>query len=46
MWSNGKNLLYRLRQNGVEQAGEALLHFAAAQSVDVCGAAVAGMQQA
>lgn len=38
-------LLGGLRQNGVEQAGEALLHVAAAQSVDVRGADVGGMQQ-
>ncbi|KHT17441.1 hypothetical protein RC96_11365 [Pectobacterium carotovorum subsp. carotovorum] len=35
-----------MRQNGVEQAGKALLHVAAAQSVDVRGTDVGGMQQA
>ncbi|KGA36823.1 hypothetical protein KS43_11150 [Pectobacterium odoriferum] len=35
-----------MRQNGVEQAGKALLHVAAAQSVDVRSANVGGMQQA
>ncbi len=43
---NAKNLLDRLRQNGVEQARKALLHFAVAQSVDVRSTDVGGMQQA
>lgn len=43
---NAKNLLDRLRQNGVEQAGKALLHFTAAQSVDVRSTDVGCMQQA
>ncbi|ONK05559.1 hypothetical protein BSK71_05620 [Pectobacterium actinidiae] len=48
-WRKGRHwcerLLGGLRQNGVEQAGKALLHVAAAQSVDVRSTDVGGMQQ-